>query len=265
MKQIFMTAALIAFALQIFAQEKKPVEFIIETPYGQIEGFLYDDTPLHRDNFVKLVKEGWYEESDINKVIPGLYIQGGSDKEGNLEPDYTISNEVKPEHIHKRGALAAAWPNKRTNFEGVSSGSQFMIIQGVEVVEEFLDKIESQRAESPQYKEELAMQLQARDPEAQKELEQIIKNRDKEKLISLMQPFQDEARRLIEEEKIYKFSDHQRNVYLSEGGAPELDGKHTVFGEITEGMDVVSKISRVRIVSPDKPKEPIKITIKIKE
>lgn len=261
-----MTAALL-WAVQIFAQEEKPITFVIETPFGEIEGILYDDTPLHRDNFVKLIEEGWYEESDINKVVPGLYIQGGSDKEGKMDPGYTIPGEMKPEHIHKRGALAASWPNPRANYEGVSSGAQFFIVQGVDVAEEFLDKIESQRAESEEYKNEVAMRLfyQSDDPQIQRDLDQARKERNKEKMEAVITTFREEARRLIEEEKIYEFSDYQRSIYLAEGGSPELDGSYTVFGEITKGMDVVDRISKVRIVSPDRPKEAIKIKIKLKE
>ncbi|MDR0363691.1 MAG: peptidylprolyl isomerase [Bacteroidales bacterium] len=267
MKRYFAGIIFLLSIFQVCAQETKPVEFVIETPFGQIEGFLYDDTPLHRDNFMKLIKEGWYEESDINKIIPGLYIQGGSNKEGKSDPEYTIPNEVKPEHIHKKGALSAAWPNSRFNYEGVSSGSQFFIVQGVDITEEFLNKIELQRAESEDYKQNLAMRLfhQSTDPQLKQKLEKAIKDRKKTDMLELVKPFEEEAKRLIEEEQIYKFSDLQRSVYLSEGGAPELDGSYTVFGEITKGMDVVDKISKVKIISPDKPKDSIKITITIKE
>lgn len=268
MKKFLIITAALLWAVQIFAQEEKqPTAFVMETPWGVIEGILYDDTPLHRDNFIKLINEGWYEETDINTIIPGLYIQGGSDKDGNMDPGYTIPGEIKPEHIHKRGALAAASPSRFGNFDGSSSGAQFFIVQGMDIEEEFLNKVEVQRAESELYRRELTTRLfaQSDDPELKKALDEAFETGNRTTLTSLMTPFEEEARRLIEVEKIYKFSDYQRSTYLSEGGAPELDGSYTVFGEITKGMDVVDKISRVKIVSPNKPKDPLKIKIMIKE
>ena len=129
MKNLSITLILLlAMNMNTFAQ--KPVEFIIETSYGNIEGFFYDDTPLHRDNFVKLVRDGWYDGSEFHRVINNFMIQGGHNKDGRVDPGYTIPAEITTKHFHKKGALAAARMGDQVNPERKSSGCQFYIVQG---------------------------------------------------------------------------------------------------------------------------------------
>jgi len=129
MKKISITLILLlTMIISTFAQ--KPVEFVIETSYGNIEGFLYDDTPLHRDNFVKLVGEGWYEGSEFHRVINNFMIQGGHHKDGTVDPGYRIPAEITTNHFHKKGALAAARMGDQVNPKRESSGCQFYIVQG---------------------------------------------------------------------------------------------------------------------------------------
>jgi peptidyl-prolyl cis-trans isomerase B (cyclophilin B) len=123
---------LLTMSINTFAQQK-PVEFIIETSLGNIEGFLYDDTPTHRDNFVKLVGEGWYDGSIFHRVINNFMIQGGHNKDGSVDPGYTIPAEITTQHFHKKGALAAARMGDQVNPKRASSGCQFYIVQGAPV------------------------------------------------------------------------------------------------------------------------------------
>ena len=127
---------LLTMSMNIYAQ--KPVEFIIETSLGEIEGFLYDDTPTHRDNFVKLVNDGWYDGSIFHRVINNFMIQGGHNKDGSVDPGYTLPAEITPVHFHKKGALAAARMGDNVNPERRSSGCQFYIVQGAPVSTETL-------------------------------------------------------------------------------------------------------------------------------
>lgn len=152
----------------------KRVKFEITTPYGVMKGELYNETPKHRDNFVKLVNEGWYENSPFHRVINDFMIQGGQNADGRLDPGYTIPAEIKPELLHKKGALAAARTN---NPAKASSGSQIYIVQ-------------------------------------------------------------------------------------NDNGTPHLDGEYTVFGQVTEGLDVIDKIAAVKTGRMDVPVE--KVTMKIK-
>lgn len=127
-KGLFLLILVLAGYLSI-AQEKM-TKFIIHTEYGDIKGLLYNDTPKHRNNFIKLVNEGWYENSFFHRVISDFMIQGGHNASGKVDPGYTIPAEIVPEHFHKKGALAAARMGDNVNPGRESSGSQFYIVQG---------------------------------------------------------------------------------------------------------------------------------------
>ena len=104
--------------------------FVIHTDYGDMTGMLYNDTPGHRDNFIKLINEGWFNGSTFHRVIKNFMIQGGGKEGGTVDVGYTIPAEFVPEYFHKKGALAAARTADQVNPEKRSSGSQFYIVQG---------------------------------------------------------------------------------------------------------------------------------------
>lgn len=117
-------------SVQLVAQTEKPETIaVIQTTLGDITVKLYNDTPLHRDNFIKLVNEGWYEDSPFHRVINNFMIQGGHNKDGVKDPGYTIDAEILPNHTHKKGVLAAARLGDKHNPERKSSGCQFYIVQ----------------------------------------------------------------------------------------------------------------------------------------
>ena len=111
------------------AQEKETL-VLIKTSLGDITVKLYNDTPLHRDNFIKLINEGWYNNSPFHRVINNFMIQGGHNQDGSVDPGYTIPAEFRANHIHKKGALAAARQGDQVNPKKASSGCQFYIVQG---------------------------------------------------------------------------------------------------------------------------------------
>lgn len=119
------------------AQNNKPEPLVVvHTKFGDITMMLYNDTPKHRDNFLKLVKEGWYQDSPFHRIIKGFMIQGGQNKDGRLDPGYKIDAEINPtKHFHKKGALAAARLGDQINPMKKSSGSQFYIVQGIVLTE----------------------------------------------------------------------------------------------------------------------------------
>jgi cyclophilin family peptidyl-prolyl cis-trans isomerase len=128
MKHLFVVfTMLIALGLQA---QKPETLVLIKTPMGEITAKLYNDTPKHRDNFIKLIKEGWYEGSPFHRVINNFMIQGGGNANGKQDPGYTIEAEILPHYIHKKGALAAARMGDNVNPQRRSSGSQFYIVQG---------------------------------------------------------------------------------------------------------------------------------------
>ncbi|NQU31926.1 MAG: peptidylprolyl isomerase [Bacteroidetes bacterium] len=129
MKNLFLVIVLF-FSIQLMAQTDKPETVAtIHTTMGDITVKLYNDTPLHRDNFIKLVNEGWYEGSYFHRIIQNFMIQGGHDKNGKVDPGYTIPAEILPNHSHKKGALAAARQGDPVNPQRKSSGCQFYIVQ----------------------------------------------------------------------------------------------------------------------------------------
>jgi len=131
-------------------KEKKGKKAKISTRFGDITVLLYDKTPIHRDNFIKLVENGFYNGTLFHRVINGFMIQGGdpnsigagpNDRLGNGGPGYTLEAEIKPEFIHKKGALAAARLGDAQNPEKRSSGSQFYIVQGKPVTAQQLNQM----------------------------------------------------------------------------------------------------------------------------
>ena len=145
MKKLIL-AALVLVGLTCQAQKnntEKETVVVIKTNMGTIKAKLYNDTPLHRDNFIQLVNEGCYNGSLFHRVIKDFMIQGGQNANGQLDPGYTIPAEFKDNHFHKKGALAAARQPDQVNPKKASSGSQFYIVQGKVYDERTIDMFES--------------------------------------------------------------------------------------------------------------------------
>jgi cyclophilin family peptidyl-prolyl cis-trans isomerase len=128
MKKLILMSIILA-GLSCQAQQKETV-VVIETSMGNIKAILYNDTPLHRDNFIKLVNEGWYNGSPFHRVIKNFMIQGGQNADGRMDPGYKVPAEFRDNHFHKKGALCAARQGDQVNPQKASSGSQFYIVQG---------------------------------------------------------------------------------------------------------------------------------------
>jgi cyclophilin family peptidyl-prolyl cis-trans isomerase len=138
-KNLFVTLAVTLFmGVNLMSQENKQIKVLISTGYGDMTAVLYNETPKHRDNFVKLVNEGWYEGSPFHRVISGFMIQGGQNADGRQDPGYKVQAEFVEGKSHKKGALAAARMPDQVNPEKGSSGSQFYIVQGKPVKEQDL-------------------------------------------------------------------------------------------------------------------------------
>jgi cyclophilin family peptidyl-prolyl cis-trans isomerase len=142
-KLIIVALVLVGLTCQAQKTEEKETIVVIKTSMGTIKAKLYNDTPLHRDNFIKLVNEGWYNGSPFHRVINEFMIQGGQNKDGRLDPGYTVPAEFKSNHFHKKGVLAAARQGDQVNPKKASSGSQFYIVQGKVYDDKTLDMYES--------------------------------------------------------------------------------------------------------------------------
>ena len=242
---------------------KKMTKVELETSLGNIVVELYNETPLHRDNFIKLVKEGYYDGVLFHRVIKDFMIQTGDGNSktasadtplGDGDPGYTIPAEfVYPKYFHKRGVLAAARTGDQVNPERRSSGSQFYIVTGKIYSSDDL-KMMTQRLADVQ-KQDIFRRLVN---ENRARIEELQKNQDNAGL----QELQNELIQQTEAEAAqtpFTMTDEQLDAYTSVGGTPHLDGQYTVFGEVIEGMDVVDKIQNTTTGRMDRPTVDIKI------
>jgi len=211
--------ATVSEAMPVKATEDIRVKII--TPYGDMVAELYDETPLHRDNFMKLVDSTYYDSLLFHRVISQFMIQGGdpaskgapaNKRLGMGGPGYTIPAEIQSGLYHYKGALSAARTGGPTNPEKKSSGSQFYVVQGRSV-----------------------------DSLALSSLEQQLK------------------KRLNNSE--FTFTAEERAMYINNGGTPHLDGDYTVFGQVIEGLNIIDSIARVAVDRNNRPIEDVSMRI----
>lgn len=225
MKKIFVaTAACILFHLASFAQDTTRYEVIqIETQLGNMVVWLYDETPKHKANFLKLAANGDYNNTCFHRVIRDFMIQGGDPNSkdttnrknwGQGGPGYTVPAEFNKTLIHKKGALAGARMPDNVNPNRESSGSQFYIVEGRTFSDEELTQMET-----------------------------YIQNATKDPL--------------------FHYTPEQKEMYKTLGGTPHLDLQYTVFGEVISGLEFVDPISILPTVPPDRPKTDFSMQVKV--
>jgi peptidylprolyl isomerase len=265
---IFKTYLLLLFVLLFAAscthsKETKNTCVLIKTTLGDIAVRLYDETPVHRDNFIKLVNGRAYDGVSFHRVIKDFMIQSGDPETkddyvksaGDTLTTYTISAEFNPAFFHKKGALAAARQGNDVNPEMMSSGTQFYIVQGVKYSDVELNQAE-QRINN-NLKQALFVKMIKEISDSNRIAgtnltEAAIQEKASLRMFEVM-----------EAKGEYKITEEQRNIYKTIGGTPRLDGTYTVFGEIIRGLDVVDKIADVQTNENDKPITDIRI-IKMK-
>ncbi|MBQ3634719.1 MAG: peptidylprolyl isomerase [Bacteroidales bacterium] len=238
----------------------------IQTTMGDVVVRLYDETPKHRDNFVKLVKEGYYDGTLFHRVIKDFMIQGGDPESrgaakgkmlGTGGPGYTVEAEIQEGIYHKRGALAAARQGDEVNPERRSSGSQFYIVWG---------QVYNQQ-QMKQYAKQMRMQkvqdaFNQMASERRAEIMQMRRNRDMAGLQALQDQLVAEAEKRVGPEGM---SEEQMKIYTTVGGTPHLDGQYTVFGEVEEGLDIVEKIQGTTTGRGDRPVDDIDMKMVVLE
>ncbi len=236
-----------------------PAKIVIITEYGDIEIELYDKTPQHRDNFIKLAKEGYYDGTLFHRVIKEFMIQGGDPNTKNAKPGerlgtggpgYTVPAEFVPEYIHKRGAVAAARQGDNINPTKASSGSQFYIVQGKKFTDEELNNVEMQIAQGQA--RQMFFNYVKEEEEAMQKAGQTV-----DPAAAQAKASQRASEYLLEHP--YHMKEEDREIYKTIGGTPHLDGEYTVFGQVTKGMDVVDKIAELETDRADRPKIDVKI------
>ena len=236
----------------------------IQTTLGDIIVRLYDETPQHRDNFVKLAKEGYYDGTLFHRVIKDFMIQGGDpDSKGAPAgkmlgvggPDYTIEAEIKSGLYHKRGALAAARQGDEVNPERRSSGSQFYIVWGQVYNEGQLRQFSKQME-----MQQMQAVFNALAKEHHDEIMQMRRERNRAGLQELQEKLAAEAEAQVKAQGA-GMTDEQRAIYSTVGGTPHLDGQYTVFGEVEEGLDIVEMIQQSKTARGDRPVDDIEMRV----
>lgn len=247
-----------------------PVIVKISTPKGDIRVRLYDETPQHRDNFVKLVNEGFYNGTLFHRVIKGFMIQGGDPDSigapsgkmlGTGGPGYNVPAEiVYPQLFHKRGALCAARQSDEVNPERESSGSQFYLVYGKVYTPQELKQMEKQM--SMQQEQAIFNKLVQQN---RSQILELRKARNQAGLQELQDQLIAETKKQMKELPAPKFTPEQQEAYTTVGGTPFLDNQYTVFGEVESGMEVVAEIQQCATLSADRPKEDISMTMTIEQ
>lgn len=250
---------------------------LIHTDLGDIKVVLYDETPKHRDNFLKLAENHTLDSTLFHRVIRYFMIQGGDpdskkakagDMLGNGTVGYTLPAEIHPNLFHKKGALAAARQSDEVNPNRESSGCQFYIVQGKTFTDAGLDSVQTMRIDQP-VKQQLFNKvinapenanLKAAFIRAQMRYQQTA-NADS------LNYYSAQVNPLIDAEFAKTphrvLSKEQREVYKTTGGTPHLDGAYTVFGEVVEGLDVVDKIAAVPVDRNARPQTDVRVWVKV--
>ncbi len=254
------------FSANVYSQS---TTVLISTNLGNMKFRLYDDTPKHRDAFIELAEEGYYNGTLFYRVLQNFLIQGGSKSSkdappgkriGYGDPDKTVNDEIRENHFHKKGALCAPRQPDEVNIFKQSDISQFYIIKGKVFTVGELD----------------TMELAVNRPIRNKIVQDIMTPEVREKLAQLKEEKKvDEFRALAGEIKdkielqyrmnpnTLKFTDEEREAYTTIGGYPELDGKYTIFGECISGFETIDKIAALKTDKNDRPFTDVKITVTI--
>jgi cyclophilin family peptidyl-prolyl cis-trans isomerase len=265
----FIVAALLISGISCGTNGKSTGEkmILIKTEFGDIKVKLFDDTPKHRDNMIKLVSEGFYDELLFHRVINHFMVQGGDPNSRNAQPEiqlggggpgYTIPAEINPKYFHKKGSLAAARLGGPRNPNKESSGSQFYIVQGRVFRPGELDTMEMNMN-----KQRKDLMLRENFQAVNSQLTEFQQKNIKEGFDKLVAEINMKVDSIYDASPEIELSQEQRQVYTTIGGYPSLDGEYTVFGEVVEGLDVIDKIAAVQTNKANRPLQDVKMKIEL--
>lgn len=277
-KRILKTLLQIALLLAVYegdCQTHRKETIILSTVYGNMKIKLFKETPLHSNNFLKLVKEGFYDSLLFHRVINHFMIQGGDPDSktandtvllGNSDVGYWLPAEFKPKIYHKKGRLCAARESDDLNPNKESSGCQFYIVMGKTYDSLSLHKAEVRVNKALVNKINYNVAFGGKSSE----LKQLY--------IRLFTQGKDDslkwhARQLNDPVAIaeyfksprYTFNKEQKQVYATIGGTPHLDNNYTVFGEVVEGIDIIDKIAGLKTDKNDRPLTNVRMKLKLIE
>ncbi len=251
---------------ELNSNNDKNVKVLIKTTAGDMTVLLYNETPLHKANFLKLVKSKFYDGVLFHRVIKEFMIQTGDpdSKKANKNqalgeggPGYTLAAEFNPKLIHKKGALAAARLGDNLNPEKRSSGSQFYIVQGKKYNDDEIKRLQN-GIEAQAYIPFIRKYL-VDNPKDMARVQKMEQTNDRKSLQLLIDSITKVVKLQHPEVVVTKYTQEQLNTYKTLGGTPFLDMNYTVFGEVVEGLEIVDKIAAVETNAQDRPLEDVKI------
>ena len=269
MKKLIVLSLLIVVVLSSCGQSEDVV--IIKTSYGEIVAILYNETPKHKENFLKLAKEHYYDSTMFHRVVKDFMIQGGDPDSkkaakgqhlGLGDPGYTIPAEFVPKYFHERGEIAAARLGDDQNPKRESSGSQFYIVQGKVVPEQ---EYKSQYGVDWQkLMSELQGLYQAGGHKSMFDTLNVIgQSGDRAAYQAKLASLAPRIEKITGKTVTKPISQERLKAYTSVGGTPFLDDQYTVFGKVISGMDVVDKIAAVQVDPSARPMDDVRMTIMV--
>lgn len=262
-------STIIAIATLASCATEKEHLITIKTEYGDMHAILYNATPEHKANFIKLAKDGYYDSMLFHRVIEEFMIQGGDPKSkdakpgvplGSGGPDYKIPAEFQDDLFHKKGALSAARQPDPMNPKKESSGSQFYIVDGKtwDKQELSIDMIKLNKALNT-----LLIRTDYR--EEREELLRLYENGELDEYNERIMDLADDVEEKLNLDVKRKMSEEKLEAYTTIGGVPHLDGEYTVFGQVIDGLDIIDKIATQPTDHRDRPKEDIRFYVSVEE
>ena len=241
------------------ASDRKDAIITIHTSYGDMKVLLYEETPLHKANFIQLAEEAQYDSTIFHRVIKEFMIQGGDvDAKNGTRSNQTIPAEIVDGFYHQKGALAAARQGDRVNPEKASSWCQFYIVHGKTFTETELSIDQGKLNQAVGQ-----MMRYASNADMKGKFEALREVEDYDGMTKLALEYVDEAEKQMNVKIRKEISPERLEIYSQLGGAPHLDTEYTVFGKVVEGLEVVDKIAAVEKGRADKPTENIYLTMEI--
>lgn len=254
-----------------FSQSLSKETIELSTAYGSMKIKLYNETPLHRDNFLKLVKAHFYDSLLFHRVIEDFMIQGGDPDSkladqfkvlGDGDLNYTIPAEFRPELFHKKGMLCAARNSDDVNPSKASSACQFYIVQGKPRTEEDLKSFEK-RINKPLINRLRDSLLALPENSQLKAKLALFKGTNNDSLLVYSKLLNEQTEKVYALAPHYTFPEAHKAVYKTLGGTPHLDTNYTVFGEVVEGLEVIDRIAAAKTGKNDRPLTDIRMTVRV--
>lgn len=262
------TILLLLTSATILKPGDKETKVRIHTTKGDMVVELYNETPQTRDNFIKLVKNKFYDSTLFHRVIQGFMIQGGDPDSkkappgkmlGNGDVGYTIPAEIKPDLFHKKGALACARMGDNVDPTKASSGCQFYIVQGKVYTDDELNQMEERQNMGIKQQIFTTIIDKPENARLKQKFVQYQQQSNIDSLRALAATIEPQIDSIYAKSPKFSYTPEQRKAYTTIGGTPHLDGNYTVFGEVIEGLNVVDSIAAVKTGPGDRPIQDVRI------